>query len=159
MEVCLFFKGVFPSVVAHSSTASINGEIYVFGGYNGIANDKLFRLNISSSWCSMFSTQSTCVNITGCSWCNSKSFNRSFCYNSDVSLPLTFSIKTVSGNRCSVSPVALPLTDEIISTTDPCAQYNASEACSTCIQAKGLYLLLVLLYCRQFLSLVRKNWK
>lgn len=134
----IFFLGVFPPTLAHSSIAATNDEVYLFGGYNGLASDKLFRLNISSDWCSIFSTRDKCVGIGGCYWCFVNSSNQSFCFSSNINSPHNCSSDVASGNQCGLNPVAAALRNGI-SSSDICAQYSLSDNCSSCIVAKGKF--------------------
>ena len=120
-----------PSFLAHSAMVSMNNVTYVFGGYNGLSSDKLYRQNISSNWCALFSTERICRQITSCVWCKDVASNLTGCYVSNSHSHLNCS---ATNNFCQHGSFPMPVAGALTSGFDVCIGKSVPGGCSSCIQ-------------------------
>ena len=121
--------------MAHSAAAVMDDKIFSFGGYNGVALDKLYQQNVSSNWCALFSTQASCTQVSNCVWCKDTASNLSSCYVSNTQSNLTCSDVI---NTCENAAFSLPQASSLTSSRDICIENNIPGGCSNCIQGNVL---------------------
>lgn len=127
----IFLSGTVPLLFAHSRIASINHVSYIFGGYNGVSSDKLFYQNMTSNWCAMFSSETSCSKVRNCVWCKDTARNLTACFISNTYSHLSCSnTSNICRNDASMMPRAAALT----SSTDLCVGKSGPGMCSSCIQ-------------------------
>lgn len=118
-----------PSPMAHSAVASLNNVHYMFGGYNGISSDRLYRQNTSSNWCGLFTTEISCGKVRNCVWCEDTSSNLTACYLSNHQSHL---VCNTASTVCQNGAFAMPMSSSLSSWSDVCI--GKSGDCNGCIQ-------------------------
>ena len=112
----------------------MNNVTYMFGGYNGLSSGNLYRQNISSNWCALFSTEKSCIKITNCTWCRDNARNLAGCYESGSHSHLNCSV----ANAFCQPRFAMPMASALTSLGDACIEKSIPGGCSICIQGNLL---------------------
>ena len=130
------FSGIGPSFLAHSAVTSMNDELYIFGGYNGLSSDKLYRQNTSSNWCAMFSTEVSCNKISNCVWCVDIASSLAACYASNTHSHLNC---TSTNNACEIARYKRSEDTAETLLTDVCIGNTVPGDCPSCMRGKLPY--------------------
>ena len=149
-------EGETPSGLVAGAATTVRGSVYLFGGFNGEAQDELYRVTLPSDFCHAISAKDKCTSTPGCSWCQvykqsgntSQPTNQSACYSVLLQVPQVCHaqvnvthVEFVNGTQCHVSVAASRACDTYYSCS-ACLKkhpgaHGASAKCKWCVNCRS----------------------